>query len=41
VYAPYALQFVRGTLPKHVLEGATSTRPNDYNRIAIGTGPIA
>jgi peptide/nickel transport system substrate-binding protein len=39
VYAPYALQFVRGTLPKHVLEGRDIDRANDYNRNPLGTGP--
>jgi peptide/nickel transport system substrate-binding protein len=39
VYAPYALQFVRGTLPKHVLAGRDIDRANDYNRAPLGTGP--
>jgi peptide/nickel transport system substrate-binding protein len=39
VYAPYALQFVRGALPKHVLEGRDIDRANDYNRKPLGTGP--
>ena len=39
VYAPYALQFVRGWLPKHVLEGRDIDRANDYNRAPLGTGP--
>ncbi len=39
VYAPYALQFVRGTLPKHVLEGRDIDSANDYNRAPLGTGP--
>jgi peptide/nickel transport system substrate-binding protein len=39
VYAPYLLQFVRGTLPKHVLEGRNIDRANDYNRAPLGTGP--
>ena len=39
VYAPYALQFVRGTLPKHVLEGRDIDAANDYNRAPLGTGP--
>ncbi|MGQ0649163.1 MAG: peptide ABC transporter substrate-binding protein [Gemmatimonadaceae bacterium] len=38
-YAPYALQFVRGALPKHVLEGRDIDRANDYNRNPLGTGP--
>ncbi len=39
VYAPYALQFVRGTLPKHRLEGRDIDSANDYNRAPLGTGP--
>ncbi len=39
VYAPYELQFVRGTLPKHVLEGRDLNTANDYNRAPLGTGP--
>ena len=39
VYAPYALQFVRGTLPKHVLEGRNIDQAHDYNRSPLGTGP--
>ena len=39
VYAPYALQFVRGTLPRHVLEGRDIERASDYNRAPLGTGP--
>ncbi len=39
VYAPYALQFVRGTFPKHVLEGRDLDTANDYNRAPLGTGP--
>ena len=39
IYAPYALQFVRGTLPKHVLEGRDIDSANDYNRAPLGTGP--
>ncbi len=39
VYAPYALQFVRGTLPKHLLEGRDIDSANDYNRGPLGTGP--
>ena len=39
VYAPYQLQFVRGTLPKHVLEGRDLNTANDYNRAPLGTGP--
>lgn len=39
VYAPYALQFVRGTLPRHVLEGRDIDTAGDYNRAPLGTGP--
>jgi peptide/nickel transport system substrate-binding protein len=39
VYAPYALQFVRGCLPRHVLQGRDIDRANDYNRALLGTGP--
>jgi peptide/nickel transport system substrate-binding protein len=39
VYAPYLLQFVRGTLPKHVLEGKDLNTANEYNRSPLGTGP--
>jgi len=39
VYAPYALQFIRGLLPKHVLEGRDIDTANDYNRSPLGTGP--
>lgn len=39
VYAPYQLQFVRGTLPRHVLEGRDINSANDYNRAPLGTGP--
>lgn len=39
VYAPYELQFVRGTLPKHVLEGRDIDTATDYNRAPLGTGP--
>lgn len=39
VYAPYQLQFVRGTLPKHVLAGRDIDTANDYNRAPLGTGP--
>ena len=38
-YAPYALQFFRGTLPKHRLEGRNIDRAQDYNRAPLGTGP--
>jgi peptide/nickel transport system substrate-binding protein len=39
VYAPYRLQFVRGTLPKHVLDGRSIDAAADYNRTPLGTGP--
>lgn len=39
VYAPYQMQFFRGTLPKHVLEGRDIDKANDYNRSPLGTGP--
>jgi peptide/nickel transport system substrate-binding protein len=39
VYAPYALQFVRGALPKHILEGRDIDKAQDYNRNPLGTGP--
>jgi peptide/nickel transport system substrate-binding protein len=39
IYAPYAIQFFRGALPKHVLEGRDIDRATDYNRNPLGTGP--
>jgi peptide/nickel transport system substrate-binding protein len=39
VYAPYALQFQRGALPRHVLAGRDIDRAGDYNRNPLGTGP--
>jgi peptide/nickel transport system substrate-binding protein len=39
VYAPYQMQFFRGTLPKHVLDGRDIDKANDYNRAPLGTGP--
>jgi peptide/nickel transport system substrate-binding protein len=39
VYAPYALQFTRGALPRHLLNGRDIDRANDYNRAPLGTGP--
>ncbi len=39
VYAPYQMQFFRGTLPKHLLEGRNIDQANDYNRNPMGTGP--
>lgn len=38
-YAPYQLQFVRGALPKHVLDGQDIDRAAGYNRNPLGTGP--
>jgi peptide/nickel transport system substrate-binding protein len=38
-YAPYQLQFVRGTLPRHLLAGRDLNTANDYNRAPLGTGP--
>jgi len=39
IYAPYDIQFIRGLLPKHVLEGRDIDRAQDYNRSPLGTGP--
>jgi peptide/nickel transport system substrate-binding protein len=39
VYAPYQMQFLRGTLPKHLLEGRDIDKATDYNRNPMGTGP--
>ncbi len=39
IYAPYAIQFIRGALPKHVLEGRDIDHASDYNRQPLGTGP--
>jgi len=39
IYAPYDIQFIRGLLPKHVLEGRDIDRAQDYNRNPLGTGP--
>jgi peptide/nickel transport system substrate-binding protein len=39
VYAPYLLQFVRGTLPRHLLQGRDLNTATDYNRAPLGTGP--
>ena len=38
-YAPYRLQFLRGTLPKHLLNGRDIDKASDYNRSPMGTGP--
>ena len=39
VYAPYLMQFLRGTLPKHLLQGRDIDKAADYNRNPMGTGP--
>ena len=39
VYAPYLLQFVRGTLPMHLLAGKDLNTAHDYDRAPLGTGP--
>jgi peptide/nickel transport system substrate-binding protein len=39
IYAPYDIQFVRGALPKHILQGRDIDRAQDYNRNPLGTGP--
>ncbi|MGH9141138.1 MAG: peptide ABC transporter substrate-binding protein, partial [Vicinamibacterales bacterium] len=39
IYAPYDIQFIRGALPRHVLEGRDIDRAQDYNRNPLGTGP--
>src|ERR1043166_2483392 len=39
VYAPYQMQFLRGTLPKHLLEGRDIDKATDYNRNPMGPGP--
>src|SRR5262245_49122724 len=39
IYAPYDIQFIRGMLPRHVLEGRDIDRAQDYNRSPLGTGP--
>ncbi len=39
VYAPYAMQFFRGTLPRHLLAGRSIEQARDYNRAPLGTGP--
>ena len=38
-YAPFETQFLRGALPKHLLEGRDIERAVDYNRAPLGTGP--
>ena len=39
IYAPYDIQFIRGTLPRHLLDGRDIDRAQDYNRSPLGTGP--
>ncbi len=39
VYAPYQMQFLRGTLPEHLLRGRDIDKATDYNRSPMGTGP--
>jgi peptide/nickel transport system substrate-binding protein len=39
IYAPYDIQFIRGTLPRHLLEGRDIDHAQDYNRNPLGTGP--
>ena len=39
IYAPYDIQFIRGALPKHILQGRDIDRAQDYNRAPLGTGP--
>jgi peptide/nickel transport system substrate-binding protein len=39
LYAPYDIQFIRGALPRHVLQGRDIDRAQDYNRNPLGTGP--
>lgn len=39
IYAPYRLQFVRGTLPMHTLRGKDLNNAKEYNRSPLGTGP--
>ncbi len=38
-YAPYEIQFIRGALPRHVLEGKDIDNATEYNRSPLGTGP--
>src|SRR5262249_15767317 len=40
LYAPYDIQFIRGALPRHVLQGRDIDRAQDYNRSPLGTGPF-
>ena len=39
IYAPYDIQFMRGLLPRHRLDGRDIDRAQDYNRSPLGTGP--
>lgn len=38
-YAPYEIQFIRGALPRHLLEGKDIDAATEYNRNPLGTGP--
>jgi peptide/nickel transport system substrate-binding protein len=38
-YAPYEIQFIRGALPRHLLEGKDIDNATEYNRNPLGTGP--
>jgi len=38
-YAPYEIQFIRGALPRHVLQGKDIDAAVEYNRNPLGTGP--
>jgi peptide/nickel transport system substrate-binding protein len=39
IWAPYQTQFMRGTLPRHLLAGRDIDKASDYNRSPMGTGP--
>jgi peptide/nickel transport system substrate-binding protein len=39
IYAPYDIQFMRGLLPRHRLDGRDIDRAQDYHRSPLGTGP--
>ena len=39
IWAPYQTQFMRGTLPRHLLSGRDIDKASDYNRSPMGTGP--
>src|SRR5262249_30243641 len=40
IYAPYDIQFIRGLLPKHVLDGRDIDRAQDYNRNPLRPRPF-